>query len=95
MRNEADSGWAQGFAVVFEVVSGNATLMGGDGATSLAAPGNRYDFSGAAGSASIVVRPNASGAIVIDAFSPACGTLGVGRSCAEIGLATPVSITGQ
>jgi hypothetical protein len=92
VRNEQGDGWAQGFAVVFEVASGNATLMGGDGSTSAAAPGNRYDFSGASGSVSIIVRPNASGTITIDAFIPACGALGTGRSCAEIDLATPIQI---
>jgi hypothetical protein len=82
--NSASGGvpYAPGFGVMFEVVSGNALLLGGDGTANGQPVGNRYDFSmeAAAGArANIVVLVTGPGPISIGAKVPACGIAPNGR----------------
>jgi hypothetical protein len=74
--------FAPGFGVVFEVVSGNALLLGGDGTADGEAVGNRYDFSMEAdlgAKANVVVLVTGPGAVTIGAKIPACGVYPLGR----------------
>jgi len=85
-----------GFGIVFEIdtaSTGAATLLGGDGAKD----GWRYDITGpiAPGSpATIYLRIDAPGTIIIRAWTPQCGVGGVGRYCVAQA-ADPVTITGN
>jgi hypothetical protein len=97
--NSASGGvpYAPGFGVVFEVVSGNALLLGGDGTANGQPVGNRYDISmeAAAGArANIVVLVTGSGPISIGAKIPACGIAPKGRWCGEVDSA-PIVINGN
>jgi hypothetical protein len=77
-----DPAYAPGFGVVFEVVSGNGVLLGGDGTANGEAEGNRYDFSmeAAAGArAKMVVLVTGPGAVTIGAKIPGCGAKPLGR----------------
>jgi hypothetical protein len=90
-----DPAYAPGFGVVFEVVSGNAVLLGGDGTANGEAAGNRYDFSmeAAAGAkANIVVLVTGSGPITIGAKIPECGAYPNGRWNDEVLLNSAVVI---
>ena len=58
-----------GFGVVFKVVSGSATLYGGNGAAS--PPGARYALTNSAGEARIVAKVTAVGPINVQAELPA------------------------
>jgi hypothetical protein len=81
--------------VVFEVVSGNAVLLGGDGTANGEAAGNRYDFSmeAAAGAkANVVVLVTGSGPVTIGAKIPECGAYPNGRWNDEVLLNSPVVI---
>jgi hypothetical protein len=87
--------YAPGFGVVFEVVSGNAVLLGGDGTANGEAAGNRYDFSmeAAAGAkANVVVLVTGSGPITIGAKILECGLEPNGRWNSEVLLGSPVVI---
>jgi hypothetical protein len=87
--------YAPGFGVVFEVVSGNAVLLGGDGTANGGPAGNRYDFSmeAAAGAkANMVVLVTGSGAITLGVKIPACGANPIGRWNNQVLLASPVVI---
>jgi hypothetical protein len=89
--------FAPGFGVVFEVVSGNAVLLGGDGTANGEAAGNRYDFSmeAAAGAkANMVVLVTGSGPITLGVKIPACGANPIGRWNNQVLLASPVVING-
>jgi hypothetical protein len=90
-----DPAFAPGFGVVFEVVSGNAVLLGGDGTANGEAAGNRYDFSmeAAAGArANVVVLVTGSGPVTIGAKIPECGAYPNGRWNDEVLLNSPVVI---
>jgi hypothetical protein len=87
-----------GFAVVFWVSSGSATLLGGDGSDDNEAEGNRFDISGLdedEAPASIVVRVDASGPITVQAKIPACGTEPAGRWMDAVTLTNPIIINGE
>jgi hypothetical protein len=87
--------FAPGFGVVFEVVSGNAVLLGGDGTANGEAAGNRYDFSMEAAfgaKANMVVLVTGSGPITIGAKIPECGLEPNGRWNDEVLLNSPVVI---
>jgi hypothetical protein len=87
VRNDAGL-YSPGFGVVFAIDAVNSTgsgeLLGGDGA----AAGGRYDVSGPIGDggrATIFVRADTPGIIVVTASLPGCGTVpNRGRSCASI-----------
>jgi hypothetical protein len=90
-----DPAFAPGFGVVFEVVSGNAVLLGGDGTANGEAEGNRYDFSMEAASgakANVVVLVTGSGPVTIGAKIPECGAYPNGRWNDEVLLNSPVVI---
>jgi hypothetical protein len=92
-----DQPYAPGFGVVFEVVGGNAVLLGGDGTADGQAAGNRYDFSmeAAAGAkANMVVLVTGSGPITIGAKILECGIYPNGRWNDEVVLDPAVVING-
>ncbi|MCP4659618.1 MAG: hypothetical protein GY856_29805, partial [bacterium] len=87
-----------GFAVVFSISSGSATLLGGEGTDLAGPPGNRYDvtaLSTASGQATIVIRVDGAGPITLSAKVPACGTEPLGRWCEEVQLMPSIVITGE
>ena len=87
-----------GFAVVFWIESGAATLLGGEGTDLASAPDNRYDVAGLSATgalANVVIRVDAPGPITLRARIPACGTYPNGRWLDEVLLNPPVVITGQ
>lgn len=88
--------FSPGFGVVF-TVSGNAILLGGDGAADGGAPGNRYDISmqpGSGSRANVVVLVTGSGPVTIGAQIPACGVYPSGRWNDEVLLSPEVIING-
>jgi hypothetical protein len=87
-----------GIGVIFEPTGGNgsATFLGGDGAQPWT--GNRYDLSGPIaqnGRASIVLRIDSAGTVVLQARIPQDGDPGgFGRTCPEI-ISPAATIHGQ
>jgi hypothetical protein len=96
-QGPSDAKFTTGFAVMFWVESGAASLMGGEGTILGEMPGNRYDMtmdSESGAHATIYVRVDGPGPITIRAKIPACGETGKGRWCDTVLLTDPVIING-
>jgi len=81
-----------GFGVVFKVVSGSATLFGGEGGGPT--PGSRYDLTNLAGEARMTLRVNAAGPIQVQAQLPSPDPIQDFMQADPVTLAPNVEITG-
>jgi hypothetical protein len=90
--------YSPGIPVVFSIAPssyGAATILGGEGEET---PGTRYDLSSAMatnGQATVVIRVDGPGNIVINARILQCGSGGTGRYCGEITLGETIVVTGH
>ena len=81
--------YTAGIPVIFSVdPPGAATIFGGEG---MDGSGHRYDTTGImsgapGGRATVVIRPDTTGTIYINANILACGTMSIGRSCPALSL---------